>query len=329
MARLREAGALILAKVATHEFALGVTTPQCRNPHDPTRIAGGSSGGSAIAVATGIGLGSLGTDTRASLRVPAALCGVVGFKPTYGRVPTGGLVPLSWSVDHIGPIARTVQDAAIMLNVLADEPFLADDPFLRHGVVGVVPSVLADAHPDVAGACEGALGLLERAGWTIKTLDGPTIEDLALSNDLGLLVTRAEAATFHRSNGTDLDVCIPEVRDQLRAGLSISAADYLDAQRQRRVLTERTLRYFSDCDIIASPTSPIVAPLGSDYERHLLHLSRYTIIWSLMGAPAVSIPCGADAHGLPVALQLAAPPWNEQALVDAGVALEHGLRAAL
>jgi aspartyl-tRNA(Asn)/glutamyl-tRNA(Gln) amidotransferase subunit A len=111
VARLREAGALIMAKVATHEFALGVTTPQCRNPFDPTVIAGGSSGGSAIAVATGVGYASLGTDTRASLRVPSALCGVVGFKPTLGRVPTDGIVPLSWTMDHLGPIAATVADA--------------------------------------------------------------------------------------------------------------------------------------------------------------------------------------------------------------------------
>src|SRR5947208_7862884 len=111
VARLRAAGAIVLAKVATHEFALGVTTPQSRNPHDPTRIPGGSSGGSAIAVATGMGLASLGTDTRASIRVPAALSGVVGFKATYGTVPTDGLVPLSWTMDHVAPMAVTVGDA--------------------------------------------------------------------------------------------------------------------------------------------------------------------------------------------------------------------------
>ena len=113
VARLRAAGAIVLAKVSTHEFALGVTTPQSRNPHDQTRIPGGSSGGSAIAVSTGMGLASLGTDTRASIRVPAALSGVVGFKPTYGSVPTGGVVPLSWTMDHVAPITSSVADAAL------------------------------------------------------------------------------------------------------------------------------------------------------------------------------------------------------------------------
>lgn len=325
--RLRGAGGLIFAKVATHEFALGVTTPQCRNPHDLSRISGGSSGGSAIAVATGVGVGSLGTDTRASLRVPAALCGVVGFKPTFGRVPTRGIVPLSWTVDHLGPITRTVEDAAVMFDSLADAPFLSRDLSRAPGTIGIVPGVFEDADDGVAHACDAALRALADAGWTIRTIDGPDIGDLRLSNDLGLLITRAEAAAFHRAQSTDLEICIDEVRDQLRAGLTISAADYLDAQRQRQVLTERTLEQFAECDIIATPTTPVVAPPHADYERYLLRLSRYTIIWSLIGAPAVSIPCGTGESGLPVAVQLAAAPWNEQALVDAGMTLERRLRA--
>lgn len=171
VARLRSAGALVLAKVATHEFALGVTTPQCRNPHDPTRISGGSSGGSAIAVATGVGLASLGTDTRASLRVPAALCGVVGFKPTFGRVPTAGIVPLSWTIDHVGPVARDMADAALLVEVLAGSalrPF--PEPGERDLVVGVVAEVMADADIEVVRACEEAVAVLERQGCTITEL---------------------------------------------------------------------------------------------------------------------------------------------------------------
>jgi aspartyl-tRNA(Asn)/glutamyl-tRNA(Gln) amidotransferase subunit A len=287
VARLRAAGALILAKVATHEFALGVTTPQCRNPHDPSRISGGSSGGSAIAVATGVGLASLGTDTRASLRVPAHCCGVVGFKPTFGRVPASGIVPLSWTIDHIGPMTRTVEDAAIMLNVLAGEPFLDPRPSLPGGfTVGLVTEVLEEADPDVAAACEAALQVLEAAGARLVELDVPAVGDLELANALGLLVSRAEAASFHRSQQTDLDACIPEVRDQLAAGLTISAADYLDAQRQRRVLAARSLAAFAACDVLAVPTAPIVAPRLAEYERYLLRLSRNTIIW----CPAVGRP---------------------------------------
>jgi aspartyl-tRNA(Asn)/glutamyl-tRNA(Gln) amidotransferase subunit A len=329
VARLRSAGVLLLAKVATHEFALGVTTPQCRNPHDPERISGGSSGGSAIAVATGVGVASLGTDTRASLRVPASLCGVVGFKATFGRVPVGGIIPLSWTVDHVGPITRTVSDAAAVFNVLADEPFCSPrPPSGRTGVIGIVEEVFDDADPLVGAACERALGALEQAGWKVRSIKGPGTADLERANHLGLLITRSEAAAFHRANGTDLSLCIEEVRDQLFAGLTISATDYLDAQRQRDVLAERTLDAFGECDIVASPTTPIVAPLVAEYEKYLLRLSRNTIIWSLVGAPAVSVPCGAAEFGLPAGFQMAAAPWREQDLVDAGVALERALREA-
>jgi aspartyl-tRNA(Asn)/glutamyl-tRNA(Gln) amidotransferase subunit A len=224
VARLRGAGALLLAKVATHEFALGVATPQCHNPHDATRISGGSSGGSAIAVATGVGLASLGTDTRASLRVPAHCCGVVGFKPTFGRVPATGIVPLSWTIDHLGPITRTVEDAARMLNVLADAPFLDCEVPTKAPTftAGITPAVFDDASPDVAEACESALAQLESLGVRIIEIPGPTIEDLEVSNAIGLLISRGEAGAFHRSQGTDLTKCIPEVRDQLEASLSIS-----------------------------------------------------------------------------------------------------------
>jgi aspartyl-tRNA(Asn)/glutamyl-tRNA(Gln) amidotransferase subunit A len=237
-------------------------------------------------------------------------------------VPAGGIIPLSWSIDHIGPITRNAADAAVMLNVLAGEDFLDAAPVPRPGTIGVVPEVLEDSDPLVAAACEGALMALEKAGWSIREIEGPTVADLELSNSLGLLVSRSEAAAFHRSIGTDLDLCIPEVRDQLRAGLTITAADYLDAQRQRERLCAATLAQFGNCDIIVSPTSPLVAPLKTDYERYLLRLSRNTIIWSLLGSPAVSLPCGTGEAGLPVGLQLAAAPGREQVLVDAGIALE-------
>ncbi len=325
VAHLRRDGALLLAKVATHEFALGVATPQCRNPFDSTRLSGGSSGGSAIAASVGIGVGSLGTDTRASLRVPSALCGVVGFKPTYGRVSATGIIPLSWTIDHLGPITRTVEDAAVLLNSLADAPFLSESAAGPPGVIGLVSDVLADAEPLIVTACEAALEILSAAGWRVREVAGPTIDDLELSNSLGLLISRSEAAAFHRGLGTDLSLCIPEVREQLSGALSISAADYLDAQRHRAELSKRTLAQFAHCDVIASPTTPVVAPSRDDYERYLLRLSRNTIIWSLIGAPAVSVPVGLAEHGLPTGLQLSAAPGREQVLVDAGVTLERGL----
>ncbi|HUZ09057.1 MAG TPA: amidase [Acidimicrobiales bacterium] len=328
VARLRAAGALIMGKVATHEFALGVTTPQCRNPHDPEAISGGSSGGSAIAVATGVGLASLGTDTRASLRVPAALCGVVGFKPTLGRVPIDGIVPLSWTMDHLGPIARTVADASAVLEVLAGPGGLGSGPGRTRSrpVVGVVPAILEEADGAVADAVDGALGVLSGLGCPVSVVPGPGSEDLDVANALGLLISRSEAAAFHRSQGTDLDRCIPEVRDQLRAAQEITAVDYLEAQRQRSALADRTLAALAGVDVLVTPTTPVPAPSRDDYEDYLLVLSRNAIIWSLVGSPALSLPCGA-AGRLPIGVQLTAAPGAERLLARIGTMLEQALAA--
>lgn len=331
VARLRAAGALILAKVATHEFALGVTTPQCRNPNDPRRISGGSSGGSAVAVATGVGLGSLGTDTRASLRVPAALCGVVGIKPTFGAVPTAGVVPLSWTVDHVGPVARSVRDAALLLAVLeGHQPVLAapaEELDLSRVAVGVVTAAMEAADPEVADRVAGAIQALERAGARVRDTGFPAPRHLTLANDLGLFITRSEAATFHRAAGTDLDRCLPEVGDQLRLGMEVTACDYLDAQRQRASLAAAAAAALDGCDILLSPTTPITAPRLDDYERFLMRLSQNTILWSLAGVPALSMPVGADSGGMPVGLQLVAGAHRDGFLTHVGVALE-GLHQA-
>ncbi len=330
VARLRDAGALILAKVATHEFALGVTTPQCKNPFDSTRISGGSSGGSAIAVACGVGLASLGTDTRASLRVPSALCGVVGFKPTFGFVPTDGIVPLSWTVDHIGPITRTVSDASIMLSVLGNRSFVKlDTPIdpLRDVSIGVISCAMDDADSDVADVIESALPIFNGLGYRLYDVDVLSSLDFEEANALGLIISRSEASTFHRSNHTDLSLCIPEVRDQLTAALDIRATDYLDAQRNRKFFAERVLSLFDAYDVLVLPTVPMVAPPRDDYERYLLRLSKNAIPWSLIGNPAVSVPCGLTNQSLPVGLQFVVAPGNEELLMQVGVAFEEQLRS--
>ena len=316
VALLRAAGAVILAKVSTHEFALGVTTPQSRNPHDPSRIPGGSSGGSAIAVVTGMGLASLGTDTRASIRVPAALSGVVGFKPTYGTVPTAGVVPLSWTMDHVAPIAATVGDAALMLNALRPtRPIGAVDGRVR---IGVPESTFEGAEPGVAAAVRAAI---EGLGSVVISVERPSSADLEDANAAGLIVSRCEAAAFHRALGADRSKYWDEVADQLDAAESVTAVDYLDAQRMRAELTEAMLRVFEDCDVLAMPTAPVVAPPVDDFARYLLLLSRNAIPWSLTGLPALSVPCG-WSEGLPVGLQLVAAPGREDLLVAVGTAAE-------
>jgi aspartyl-tRNA(Asn)/glutamyl-tRNA(Gln) amidotransferase subunit A len=324
VALLREAGAVILAKVTTHEFALGVTTPQSRNPHDPSRIPGGSSGGSAIAVSTGMGLGSLGTDTRASIRVPAALSGVVGLKGTYGTVPTRGVVPLSWTMDHVAPMAATVGDAALLLDALRpDRPPIA--PWAGTSVaglrVGVPRATMAGAEAGVLAAFEASLVALGGLGCAVADDARPTAEDLDVANAAGLLVSRCEAAAFHRSQGTDRSQCWNEVADQLEAALGVAAVDYLDAQRVRAELAERLLTVFADHDVLVMPTVPIVAPRVEDFARHLLLLSRNAIPWSFTGFPAMSVPCGWSA-GLPVGLQVVAPPGREDLVVAVGAAIE-------
>ena len=324
VARLRAAGAVIIAKVSTHEFALGVTTPQSRNPHDPARIPGGSSGGSAIAVSTGMGLGSLATDTRASIRVPAAFCGVVGLKPTYGSVPTGGVVPNSWTMDHVGPLARTVADAATILDVLmlgwSRVSAWVGSPVdgLR---IGVPAAAFAGIEPGVDAGVRAALAAAERLGCAVTEARRPTAADLDDANAAGMIVSRCEAATFHRGLGADRSRYWQEVVDQLEAAGTIPAIDYLDAQRLRADLTEGLLAAFEHHDVLAMPTVPIAAPPVEDFARYLLVLSRNATLWSLTGFPAISVPCG-TAGGLPFGVQLVAPPCREDLLIALGSALE-------
>lgn len=324
VALLRAAGAVIIGKSTTHEFALGVTSPQSRNPHDPSRIPGGSSGGSAIALATGMGLGSLGTDTRASIRVPAALSGVVGLKPTFGAIPTDGVVPLSWTMDHVAPMAGTVQDAAFLLDALIPDQG-AFSRWANAPVTGLrlgVPEAAFDgADPEIDRLVRAAVEALEQAGCTVEPVKRPSADDFERANSAGLIISRCEAATFHRSLGADRSVYWQEVAEQLDEADGIFAVDYLDAQRMRADLAAGLLRCFDEVDVLAMPTSPIAAPLRDDFARYLTILSRNAIPWSLVGFPAMSVPCGFTAAGLPVGIQLVTPPGTEHRLVAVGSAI--------
>jgi aspartyl-tRNA(Asn)/glutamyl-tRNA(Gln) amidotransferase subunit A len=330
VARLEAAGAIVVAKASTHEFALGVTSPQSRNPHDPSRIPGGSSGGSAVCVVTGAGLGSLGTDTRASIRVPAALSGAVGFKPTYGLVPTDGVVSLSWTMDHLAPLATTVTDAALLLDALLGAKsrlaWTASDGAgrLRIGVVG---AGFADAQPGVTMAVERTLDRLTRGGCAIDDSPVPALADLELAGAAGLVISRCEAAAAHRRFELDRSQYWEEVRDQLDVADGIAAVDYLDAQRVRAELRARFASCFDAHDVLAMPTVPVVAPPVDDFARYLMLLARNAIPWSLVGFPAISVPVG-GSDGLPVGIQLIAPPGGEARLVEVGRIVEGSVRAA-
>ena len=328
VAMLRRAGAVIVGKVSTHEFALGVTTPQSRNPHDATRIPGGSSGGSAISVATGMALASLGTDTRASIRVPAALSGVVGIKATHGSIPTGGIVSLSWTMDHVAPMAATVGDAAIVLAVLLGgrDDLTSARPSTRLRV-GVPAAPLEGVDPAVVERVEVALRGLEEQGNSVVALDRPDRVDLDVASAAGLVLSRCEAAAVHRTLGLDRTLYTDEVGDQLSAAIGVLAVDYLDAQRVRGQLAERLLHCFDDADVLAMPTTATTAPMVADAGRHLMRLARNAIPWSFVGFPAISVPAG-YVDGLPVGIQIVAPPHREELLIAAGLAVESAVSRA-
>lgn len=326
--RLRAAGGVLVAKVATHELALGVTTPQAAHPLDVTRIPGGSSGGSAVAVATGMGLGSIGTDTRASIRVPAALCGVVGFKPTYGLVPTDGVVTLSWTMDHVGPLASTVADAAAIVDALVDGgtgslcPSPSDPPAGTR--VGVPAAAMVGADAEVARLAGISLKRLESSGVDLVEMDRPSCHDFEVAGAAGLVISRCEASAFHRSVGTDLDQLWPETADQLRAAESIGAVEYVDALRIRGQFGREMLRGLSESRVcaLALPTTLVTAPRRSEAVRYLTLLARNVIPWSLLGWPAVSVPCGSDSYGLPVGLQIVGPPFHDRLVLQLASVIE-------
>jgi aspartyl-tRNA(Asn)/glutamyl-tRNA(Gln) amidotransferase subunit A len=330
VAKLRRAGAIITGKTQTHEFALGVTTPQSRNPWDPTRDPGGSSGGSAISVVTGMSLGSLGTDTRASTRVPAALCGVVGLKPTFGLVPAQGIITLSWTLDHLGLLASTVEDAATLLNVVAGPGRDRDyTRHLRRGLAGLrvaVPAAaLAGADPEVLRAFNCAVQSLACQGVKVVTIGTPDSQDFSRCNAMGLVVSRCEAANYHRGFRFDPRLYTRPVFEQLDEAARVPAVVYLQAQRYREEFRQRMRELLGRFDALLMPTCRVPAPRSDDVERFFLVLSMNCIPWSLIGFPAISVPCGATASGLPVGAQLVAGPLEDARLLSLAAGMERGL----
>lgn len=330
--RLKEAGAIILGKTQTHEFALGVTTPQSRNPRDITRDPGGSSGGSAIAVATGMGLGSLGTDTRASIRVPAALCGVVGYKPSYGLVPTQGVTTLSWSLDHVAPMARTVEDIAWLLNPLTNAAERGEDYtcYLNKDVcglrVGLPIHALNEADPGVLAAFQNSVAALRALGVEVIETDVPSDQEFNLAVSMGLILSRCEAAAYHRAFPGQADLYTRPVLEQLEEARQVTAVTYLQAQRYRAAFQQRMVEHLKQFDALLMPTSRVPAPKTTEVERFFLTLSLNCIPWSFIGFPAISLPGGLTPDNLPVGTQLVAGPLEDGRLLALAAALEAQLK---
>jgi Asp-tRNA(Asn)/Glu-tRNA(Gln) amidotransferase A subunit family amidase len=335
--RLEAAGAIIVGKTRMSEFAY---SPGSNNAHyGPTPDSGGSSSGSAAAVTTGMVYGALGSDTGGSIRIPAANCGIVGLKPTYGRISLGGAVNLSWSVDHAGPLTRTVADAAAMLAALAGpdtrDPRTAQPALppltnlgagfdvssaervqgLRVGLLGSDGTEKLAVSDEVLGAAQRAAEALQSLGAELVPVDMPEMDALRLIN--GALIAM-EAAAYHlRSLQTRLDEFSPFMRQRVLAAFAYGPGDFVRAQQLRRQLRQRANRLFERIDLLCAPCVPTVAP-ALDVPTS----TNFTGPFNCLGWPALSLPGGLGENGLPLAAQFITKPWDEATLLRAAHAAE-------
>jgi len=340
--KLRQAGATFMGKTNTHEIALGVTgnNPHfgtARNPWNSDRIPGGSSSGSAIAVATGMALGALGTDTGGSIRIPASLCGIVGFKPTYGRVSTRGVFPLSWNLDHVGPLTSCVRDAALMLQVISIyDPIdpasikmltgdylghLVDDMEGRKIAVGI-GDYIETANPEVLTAVHEASRVLESLGCKVQEVNVDWMRDAARANKT---MIQADGAAVHRDRLQEHPELFGEdVRRRLQDGAQTTSTEYSLARRIQTEVRKRCETFFESHDVLIIPSTPIAAPTieGHDAVEQAARLTRFTAPFNLTGLPAISIPCGFTSDGLPIGLQIVSRAWADAKVLNAAYAFE-------
>jgi aspartyl-tRNA(Asn)/glutamyl-tRNA(Gln) amidotransferase subunit A len=343
---LRGGGAVLVGKTGMHELAYGITSSNphfgaVRNPWDRDRIPGGSSGGSGAAVAAGMVAMAMGSDTGGSIRVPAAYCGVVGLKPTYGRVSRYGAMPLAFSLDHMGPLTRSVRDAGAVLNVIggydprdetssrrAAENYVPDlAPSLRGVRIGLPENFYFERlDPDVDAAVRAAFHSAEARGAEIVPLPVP---EIAAINTVARLILMAEASALHERHLEQRDLFGADVLALLDQGRLLPATDYINAQRLRRGMQREFARLWKRVDCLFTPTTPITAPrigetaatiCGLDEDVRLA-TTRLVRAINALGLPAVSIPCGADRRGLPVGLQIVGPPFAEALILRVAQAL--------
>jgi aspartyl-tRNA(Asn)/glutamyl-tRNA(Gln) amidotransferase subunit A len=330
VARLRAAGAIVVGKTRTHELACGVYTAPTRNPWDLERSPGGSSGGSAAAVAGGAALGAIGSDTGGSIRIPASHCGLAGLKPTYDVVPRDGALALSWSLDHVGPLARSVDDAALLFSVLADRPVraAANVDGLRVGVLADAPFTPVEA--DVAAGVDDAVAILRDEGVAVERVAIPEL-DRSLAAEFAIVA--AEAASYHEGRMTRVAHLIgDDVRALLEFGLLLPSSTYLRAQRTRRLLQQAVAAAFERhrLDALLAPTVPAAAQrldqldyeLGSTTEPVIEALVRTTAPFNLTGLPAAAVAVGLGSQGMPRSVQIVARPFAEETALDLARAVE-------
>ncbi|TWH51705.1 amidase [Sporomusa sp. KB1] len=325
--KLREAGAVLLGKVQTHEFAAGMTTSSehfgpCRNPWNLDLVPGGSSGGSGAAVAAGLAYLATGSDTGGSIRIPAACCGVVGMKPTYGRVSRYGIIEMAWSLDHAGPLTRSVMDASLCLDIMSGrDPKDKETVDLPVPGIRVYPNELKgiriglpmqhyyeNLDPDVETIMQAAINKLRELGANIVEVDLPLIKQVqsaAMDIMMGEMfaVHKRWFETCPNDYGSD-------VRMFLDSGSQLQLSAYLQAQRTRQTFVDDFLNALSGVDVLLTPATPLTAPRADNYED-ALRLTNFTAQTNLTGMPSLSMPCGFSPSGMPVNMQLIGRPFDE------------------
>lgn len=336
--RLRDCGAVFVGKTNLHEFAFGTTNEDsgfgpARNPHDPTRVPGGSSGGSAVAVATGMSLGTVGTDTGGSIRIPAAACGIVGLKPEWGDISASGVVPLSRQLDHVGPLAASVRDAWLLYNAMQDPSRQIADLLAPTPLKGLRIGLLRDYFFDridaeVEQSVLAALETLRKHGATVTEVSLPHAADMAATY---LHLVFGDAAEYHaRSLESHPELYTPPVRLRLEMARYALAEDYVRALRGKAVIARDVDRALDGVDVLLSPALAVPAPPigaatvpvkgGTEALRAIM--LRCTQPFNLSGHPAIALPCGRASAGLPISLQLAGHKGRTPALVQAALAVE-------
>lgn len=342
IAALRDAGAVLLGKTVTQEFAAGVISKPARNPWDIARVPGGSSGGSAVAVALGVCYGAMGSDTGGSIRIPAAACGVVGFKPTFGELDVTGVYPLSWSLDTVGPLARNVDDAWIIWRALLGDagqgqalhPSDVRLDGMRIGLLGQF--FLQSVQPDIGDLTAGAAAALQRRGATIIEVEWAEAD---AARAAAFVLNRVETAAVHERTAREEPERFARFGSDLRlrvaAGLQVPAALYVKAERARIEVRESIARLFADhtLDAVLAPALPTTAVLaerpvieGTGLEESIgAAWTRLTMPFNATGQPVLAVPAGFDRLGLPVGVQIAGRPGAETTIFEIGRALEQEL----
>lgn len=338
--RWQAAGSVLLGKTITHEFAFGIQFPghrfpAARNPWSLDHIPGGSSSGTGAALAAGLVHGATGSDTGGSIRGPAAFCGLAGIKPTYGRVSRAGVLTLSWTLDHTGPLARTVEDCAHLLQAMAghdpadpaSSPRPVDDYVgglarpVRGLRVGVVRRYFfQDVDPEVEGAFEAAVGVLRGLGVEVREVDMPTLDRAHAF----LLIILAEAYAYHeRDLRTRPELYGDVLRERLLAGALVTASEYVQAQRVRAQLCDEMAAALRDVDVLATPTTPRPAtPFAVAHDPEFGFPRSNMLPFNATGLPALAVPCGFSAAGLPLSLQLSGRPFEESTVLRLGHAYQ-------